>query len=69
MEELFILNPWPRIRQESSNPLKYRLGLRAGQLVLQGMYSWVESGGDEPTSAGEEWRDIPNVDLDSEQSV
>jgi hypothetical protein len=44
---------------ESIHPISYRLGRRAGEMVLQGAFQWAEGG-----KGGVEWRDMPTVDLD-----
>lgn len=42
-------------------PRAYRLGKRNGEIVLQGVFFWHQG-----FKSGHEWRDIPIVDLDSE---
>jgi len=44
---------------ESTSPVSFRLARKAGELVLQGMYTWQEG-----SLYGHDWRDIPTVDLD-----
>jgi hypothetical protein len=57
----FVHTPSPTnpSRMESIHPISYRLGRRAGEMVLQGAFQWAEGG-----KGGVEWRDMPTVDLD-----
>ena len=50
-------------RIEDGQAKAYRLARRNGKLVLQACFQWTQG-----TDYGHEWRDIPIVNLDAEET-